>query len=84
LSLLFIFLLLVHPSDPLNPSMASSLQLSTKRSLLSDSSSSASSTMNLNPKKTQNSHAPSSTSTRTEFESAAHDVPSGPNPISNR
>ncbi|KAL7172737.1 hypothetical protein ACSBR2_032249 [Camellia fascicularis] len=89
LSLLFIFLILVHSEDPSTTpsSMASSIPT---RRLLADSSSSPTSKMNFHPKNTQNSHTPSSSSssssssTRREFEAGAHEVPSGPNPISNR
>ncbi|KAA8550641.1 hypothetical protein F0562_002325 [Nyssa sinensis] len=61
--------------------MASSIPA--RRLLADSSSSSATSTMNLRPKKKQNSPKASS-STGTEFEVSAHEVPSGPNPISNR
>ncbi|XP_059626873.1 CLAVATA3/ESR (CLE)-related protein 41-like [Cornus florida] len=89
LALLFIFLVIVHSAEsPLtNPSSmaSSSIPTTAHRLILMDSSS----TMNLQPKKKQNSHSsrPSSssstTSTRKEFEAGAHEVPSGPNPISN-
>ncbi|PSR89697.1 TDIFp like [Actinidia chinensis var. chinensis] len=42
----------------------------------------ATATMDLNPKRTQSSRP--SSSTRREFGAKAHEVPSGPNPISNR
>ncbi|KAK9282139.1 hypothetical protein L1049_005051 [Liquidambar formosana] len=90
--LLFIFLFLVRPADQLRSSiMASSIPASR---LLSESSASATTpttttttttTTNLHPQKTQKSHTSPSTSTHDrEFEAGAHEVPSGPNPISNR
>ncbi|GAV70683.1 hypothetical protein CFOL_v3_14181 [Cephalotus follicularis] len=71
-TLCFIFLLLISPTNTINPS---------KRRLLD---SSATSTMNFLPKQTKATHTSSSKSTRKEFGAAAHEVPSGPNPISNR
>lgn len=68
-TLLFIFLI---SADSLNPSMASTQSL--------NSHSSSTSTMNLNPR-----NSPTSSSSHPkEFEADAHEVPSGPNPISNR
>ncbi|KAM7527389.1 hypothetical protein LguiB_030799 [Lonicera macranthoides] len=58
--------------NSLNPSMASTQSLNPH---------SSSSTMNLNPR---NSPTSSSSSHPKEFEADAHEVPSGPNPISNR
>ncbi|XWS47108.1 hypothetical protein CRYUN_Cryun14cG0125200 [Craigia yunnanensis] len=90
LTLFFIFLLLVNPTtNPINSSNVTS-SIPFKRLLLSNSSKSTSSTMNLHPKKMQNAHtsslssSSSSKSSRREFGAAAHEVPSGPNPISNR
>ncbi|KAJ6687032.1 hypothetical protein OIU79_016715 [Salix purpurea] len=68
--------------------------ISIKRFLL-ESSEPASTTMNLHPKHTQATHTsssssssssppPSSKSKRKKFGAEAHEVPSGPNPISNR
>ncbi|KAI9112293.1 hypothetical protein K1719_016816 [Acacia pycnantha] len=87
LSFLFVLLLLINLShNQLNPSskppsMASSEPTTTSAKSSSPFSSSESTT-NLNPKKAHNSH----TSSRNgkEFGSDAHEVPSGPNPISNR
>lgn len=84
ISLLFIFLLLVRPADQVRPFSPSAIPA--KRVLSeSPSSSSSSSTMKINPKSTQNpSHGSSSSSSRSQgFEAEAHEVPSGPNPISN-
>ncbi|CAL9023265.1 unnamed protein product [Prunus brigantina] len=85
----FIFLLLVSPiSNPTTTSpssMASSSSSSSKRLLL-EPSKPAMSTTNLHPKKTQNSRTSATSSTaraRREFGAEAHEVPSGPNPISN-
>ncbi|EXC24189.1 hypothetical protein L484_015208 [Morus notabilis] len=88
-ALVFIFLLLSTTRTPIsNPrdpyyynSMASTLN--SRRRLLMDSSGSTAtvSTTNLHPKKAQKPH--SSPSTRTKFGAEAHEVPSGPNPISN-
>ena len=69
--------------------MAASISI---KRLLLESSEPASSTMNLHPKQTQDARTSSSSSsstsssksTRTKFGAAAHEVPSGPNPISNR
>ncbi|XWS76114.1 hypothetical protein CRYUN_Cryun01aG0148900 [Craigia yunnanensis] len=88
LTLFFIFLLLVNPtSNPTNSSNVTS-SIPFKRLLLDTSSKSTSSTMNLHPKQTRNAHTSSSSSSsskssRTEFGAEAHEVPSGPNPISN-
>ncbi|KAJ9169739.1 hypothetical protein P3X46_017896 [Hevea brasiliensis] len=88
---IFIFLLLISPANkPINPSkvtMASSISI--KRLLLepSESTSSTTTMTNMHPKKSQNSHASSSSTSKSkgsEFEAEAHEVPSGPNPISNR
>ncbi|GFZ17617.1 similar to CLAVATA3/ESR-RELATED 41 [Actinidia rufa] len=68
LSLLFIFLVLVHSADSSTPSTTITAT--------------ATATMDLNPKRTQSSRP--SSSTRREFGAKAHEVPSGPNPISNR
>ncbi|KAF9671073.1 hypothetical protein SADUNF_Sadunf12G0009000 [Salix dunnii] len=64
--------------------MAASIPI---KRLLLESSDSPSTTMNLHPKQTQDartSSSSSSKSTRTKFGASAHEVPSGPNPISNR
>nr|XP_011458193.1 PREDICTED: CLAVATA3/ESR (CLE)-related protein TDIF-like [Fragaria vesca subsp. vesca] len=80
LSLTLVFALLLLLATPLsNPS-----SMATKRLLLADTTTTT--TTNLQPKETQNSHkGTSSTSTRarSEFGAEAHEVPSGPNPISN-
>ncbi|XVE78068.1 hypothetical protein DITRI_Ditri13aG0114600 [Diplodiscus trichospermus] len=88
-TLFFIFLLLVNPtSNPINPSDVTP-SIPFKRLLLDDNSrKSTSSTMNLHPKKsryayTSSPSSSSSKSSRREFETGAHEVPSGPNPISN-
>ncbi|CAK7349355.1 unnamed protein product [Dovyalis caffra] len=65
--------------------MAASISI---KRLLLESSEPASTSMNLHPKQTQDAHtssssSPSSKSTRTKFGAEAHEVPSGPNPISN-
>ncbi|KAL6271223.1 hypothetical protein ACE6H2_028134 [Prunus campanulata] len=84
----FIFLLLVSPiSNPTttSPSSMASSSSSSKRLLL-EPSKPAMSTTNLHPKKTQNSRTSATSSTaraRREFGAEAHEVPSGPNPISN-
>ncbi|KAM5563136.1 CLAVATA3/ESR (CLE)-related protein 41-like [Rosa sericea] len=78
LTVVFILLLLVTPLS--NPS-----SMASKRLLLADTTTTTTTT-NLQPKKAQNSHtSTSSTSTRarSEFGAEAHEVPSGPNPISN-
>ncbi|KAG6752648.1 hypothetical protein POTOM_042673 [Populus tomentosa] len=67
--------------------MAASISI---KRLLLESSEPASTTMNLHPKQKQDARTSSSSSTssskstRTKFGAAAHEVPSGPNPISNR
>ncbi|KAF2292606.1 hypothetical protein GH714_025972 [Hevea brasiliensis] len=65
--------------------MASSISI--KRLLLepSESTSSTTTMTNMHPKKSQNSHASSSSTSKSkgsEFGAEAHEVPSGPNPIS--
>lgn len=81
LSLTLVFILLLLLVTPLsNPNSNPASSMASKRLLLAET------TTNLQPKKTQNSHATtSSTSTRSrsEFGAEAHEVPSGPNPISN-
>ncbi|KAJ6403795.1 hypothetical protein OIU84_012074 [Salix udensis] len=92
LALLFVFVLLTSPSKPISSTnMIASISI--KRFLL-ESSEPASTTMNLHPKHTQATHTssssssssppPSSKSKRKKFGAEAHEVPSGPNPISNR
>ncbi|KAJ4728505.1 CLAVATA3/ESR (CLE)-related protein 41-like [Melia azedarach] len=82
-ALIFALILLNTPSQ-LHPSSS----VTTKRFLLqtADTYSPATSTMNLHhPKQAQN--IPSSSSAKSrgrEFEADNHEVPSGPNPISNR
>ncbi|KAJ1409593.1 hypothetical protein SESBI_22649 [Sesbania bispinosa] len=74
LTFLILLLLLINLYHTPNPSaMASSEPIK----------SSTMSTTNLHPQKTMNSHS-SSKETQREFGVEAHDVPSGPNPISNR
>ncbi|XP_007049797.2 PREDICTED: CLAVATA3/ESR (CLE)-related protein 44 [Theobroma cacao] len=100
LTLFFIFLLLIHPTNPVNSSNVSSSSSSSipfRRRLLATSSKSTSySTNHFRPKQTHNAHTSSSSSSpsssssasskpsRREFGAKAHEVPSGPNPISNR
>ncbi|KAL4342259.1 hypothetical protein GQ457_08G020720 [Hibiscus cannabinus] len=68
----FIFLLLLNPTSMNSPNVTPSIHV--KRLLIHAS-------MNFHPKQTRN--PPTSSSSR-EFEDEAHEVPSGPNPISNR
>nr|AFK49423.1 unknown [Lotus japonicus] len=75
LTLFFILLLLIHLSYQPNPSTA---MASAK------SSESTTSTTNLHPQKTKNSQSSSKDDAGREFGADAHEVPSGPNPISNR
>ncbi|PPD93986.1 hypothetical protein GOBAR_DD09000 [Gossypium barbadense] len=80
LTLVFlVFLLLLNPSsNPINSSNVTP-SIPFKRLLLHNSWKSSSSTMNLPPK--QRRHPRTSASS---FGAEAHEVPSGPNPISNR
>ncbi|KAJ0052048.1 hypothetical protein Pint_01572 [Pistacia integerrima] len=71
-ALFCIFLILLSSTHPVNPSKMSP-SITHKRFLLESSS-----TVNLHPKQTKNKR------TKREFRAAAHEVPSGPNPISNR
>ncbi|KAK8650777.1 hypothetical protein V6N13_140403 [Hibiscus sabdariffa] len=77
----FIFILLLNPTStnhPMNsPNVTPSIPV--KRLLLHAS-------MNFHPKPTRNPRTSSSSrkSSRREFGAEAHEVPSGPNPISNR
>ncbi|KAK7338910.1 hypothetical protein VNO77_19544 [Canavalia gladiata] len=74
LTLFFILLLLINLSHQPNPSTMASSE-STKTSM---------STTNMkNPQKPHNSNSPSSKDVGREFGAEAHEVPSGPNPISN-
>ncbi|KAK8532453.1 hypothetical protein V6N13_131782 [Hibiscus sabdariffa] len=73
---LFIFLLLLSPTTMNSPNVTPSIPF--KRLLLQPSTSTPSS-INFDPKQTRN--PPSS---RRGFGAEAHEVPSGPNPISNR
>ncbi|XP_010264149.1 PREDICTED: CLAVATA3/ESR (CLE)-related protein 44 [Nelumbo nucifera] len=84
LGLLFmILLLLVRPADQLRMSMATSF--STEKLSLELSWSTPQSTVKAHPQQTEKTHTySSSTSTGRKFEASAHEVPSGPNPISNR
>ncbi|KAK8557575.1 hypothetical protein V6N13_007933 [Hibiscus sabdariffa] len=77
LTLFFLFILLLNPST--NPIHSSSLTPSIpfKRLLLHNSSESSA-------KQMRNRRTSSSKSSRREFGTDAHEVPSGPNPISNR
>ncbi|KAJ8558235.1 hypothetical protein K7X08_005001 [Anisodus acutangulus] len=68
--ILFIFLILLH-SPHNNPSNNSDL----------NSSSSTTATMKLHPRKIPRNHQ---NPARKEYGAAAHEVPSGPNPISNK
>ncbi|XP_021830574.1 CLAVATA3/ESR (CLE)-related protein 41 [Prunus avium] len=86
----FIFLLLVSPiSNPTTTSPSSMASSSSSKRLLLEPSKPAMSTTNLHPKNTQNSRTSATSSTsstaraRREFGAEAHEVPSGPNPISN-
>ncbi|XVF72198.1 hypothetical protein PTKIN_Ptkin12aG0100800 [Pterospermum kingtungense] len=83
LTLFFILLLLLNPTTnhPISFSNLTSSSIPFKRLLLDTSSKPTSSTMNLHPKRTPSSS--SSKSSHREFGAAAHEVPSGPNPISN-
>ncbi|KAB1210166.1 CLAVATA3/ESR (CLE)-related protein TDIF [Morella rubra] len=81
LAILFIFLLLINLSNTMNPSMASSVPV--KRLLLDPSASAASTTTSLHPKQIGKRHTSPTSSTKREFGADAHEVPSGPNPISN-
>ncbi|CAI9770634.1 unnamed protein product [Fraxinus pennsylvanica] len=79
LGLVFIFLVLVNSSDPSKHSMDSSLP---SRRLLLNSDSAAKST-NFHPRKREK-HSHGSSYSKREFEAGDHEVPSGPNPISNK
>ncbi|KAL2336719.1 hypothetical protein Fmac_011165 [Flemingia macrophylla] len=74
LTLLFILILLINLSHQPHPSTMASLE-NTKSSSDSDMS-----TTNMHP---QSTHNPSSKDAGREFGANAHEVPSGPNPISN-
>ncbi|TKY66091.1 CLAVATA3/ESR (CLE)-related protein TDIF [Spatholobus suberectus] len=76
LSLFFILLVLINLSHQPHPSTMASSE-STK------SSESTMSTTSMHPHNTHNSHSPSSKDAGREFGAGAHEVPSGPNPISN-
>ncbi|CAA2934107.1 CLAVATA3/ESR (CLE)-related protein 41-like [Olea europaea var. sylvestris] len=79
LGFLFISLVLVHSSDPVKPSMKTAVS-STRRLVPDSPKASATNSMDVHvhPKKRPNSH------TWGEFGAGAHEVPSGPNPISNK
>ncbi|CDP03858.1 unnamed protein product [Coffea canephora] len=87
LGLIFIFLVLVHSSDPsISPSLESTQTLVPHSSPSSASSPSPpSSAMKLHSRRSKTMHTPSSSSSSAsrEFEAGEHEVPSGPNPISN-
>ncbi|CAF2128693.1 hypothetical protein BRARA_C03973 [Brassica rapa] len=73
------FILFIGLTIPMNHHQSTSTVVLFKRVLLK-SSAPASSTMDLRPK---NHPRPSRTSRKREFGNDAHEVPSGPNPISN-
>ena len=80
LTFFFILFLLINNSHQRNPStMVSSETLKSS----SSSGTGSTSTTNLHPEKTPNSRNSSKDAGR-EFGAEAHEVPSGPNPISNR
>ncbi|KAI4354409.1 hypothetical protein L6164_003271 [Bauhinia variegata] len=78
LTFIFILLLLINLSHQRNPS---SMAASSEPFKPSES---AASTATLHPHKTQNSRGSSKDAQGREFGADAHEVPSGPNPISNR
>ncbi|KAJ8749448.1 hypothetical protein K2173_025643 [Erythroxylum novogranatense] len=87
--LLILLLVTSQPTGPLNPSAKLS-STTVKRILIestdSDSATSTTTTaMNLHPEQTHKAHrfSSSSKSKHREFGVEAHEVPSGPNPISN-
>ncbi|KAJ8899250.1 hypothetical protein K2173_012838 [Erythroxylum novogranatense] len=85
--LFFLLLLPSNPTTPMNPSTKGS-SITVKRFLLEtlESASTTTSNMNLHPGQAHSarrSSSPSSSSKRREFGVEAHEVPSGPNPISN-
>ncbi|KAK4731794.1 hypothetical protein R3W88_024782 [Solanum pinnatisectum] len=71
ITLFFIFLILVHSNHHHDPNYSSSSSSSS-----SSTSSKTRATMKLHPRKIPKNQA--------EYGGAAHEVPSGPNPISNR
>ncbi|KAE9622164.1 hypothetical protein Lal_00032714 [Lupinus albus] len=77
LALFFILLILVNLSHQPNPSSMASLE-----PVQPSSDQSAMSTTNLHPQKAMNKHSSSKDAAK-EFGVDAHEVPSGPNPISN-
>ncbi|KAI4356430.1 hypothetical protein L6164_000452 [Bauhinia variegata] len=79
LTCLFILLLLVNLSHQRNPS--TTMPSSSEPFKPSESAVSAG---NLHTHQTQNSHHVPSSAADREFRAEAHEVPSGPNPISNR
>ncbi|XP_019465441.1 PREDICTED: CLAVATA3/ESR (CLE)-related protein 44-like [Lupinus angustifolius] len=76
LALFFILLILVNLSHQPNPSSMASFEP------VKPSDKSTMSTTNLYPQKSKNTHSSSKDAAR-EFGADAHEVPSGPNPISN-
>ncbi|CAL0328218.1 unnamed protein product [Lupinus luteus] len=78
LALFFILLILVNLSHQPNPSSSMASFEPVK-----SSDQSAMSTTNLHPQKSKNTHSSSKDAARREFGADAHEVPSGPNPISN-
>ncbi|GMH27901.1 hypothetical protein Nepgr_029744 [Nepenthes gracilis] len=87
LPLIFIFLLVVRPSHQIRHSTNILSSSMPTKFPASTSSSSSSSPLNFRPRQAQDSKSlpPSSSasSTSKELEASAHEVPSGPNPISN-
>ncbi|XP_042482659.1 CLAVATA3/ESR (CLE)-related protein TDIF-like [Macadamia integrifolia] len=89
LGILFIILLLATPSDQSRMIMSMASSLPTKKHLSESSSTTATTTttstsqttMDLHPHNTKTTHHSSSSR---QFEAGEHEVPSGPNPISNR
>lgn len=81
LSLIFIFLLLARPTDQIRHSNRVSEPVSQILAASAASSSSSTTTSSFQPKTAQ--HGKKTVPSK-EFESSEHEVPSGPNPISNR
>ncbi|KAI3449880.1 hypothetical protein Pfo_006545 [Paulownia fortunei] len=84
--LLFILLALVNSSgDPSKFSSDMASTLPSRETLFSESSAekAAAKTVDFHPRKSGNRHA-SKSKGKDQFEASDHEVPSGPNPISNR
>ncbi|KAF8392027.1 hypothetical protein HHK36_022367 [Tetracentron sinense] len=80
-SIILIVLLFALPAEKLKT--ASSLRSGRLR--LDSATTTFQSTMKLHPQQTKNTHTSSSSaSTSRQFKAGEHEVPSGPNPISNR